>query len=346
MCAAGQSVPAPAPVPANSPSTAPTAAPETSAPAAADPMADRAIQVPSTIPGEVAQATAEIGAMPDAVRTLLSFRPTDVKFDVNELVGILSDRRHEGWVLAAYPDPKTGQPLIGAGFSLDLPARPHPQRDPLNPHPFLEPSSADLWRAAGLEPAKLTGILDEFYARQAAWSKRTFRKQIFRLDPQISEDEANALVRIGIIQAVDNAKAYCRYFDRLTASQQMAMTQLVYQMGINLEEFSSFLTLVNRDDILGAQADSASGSDAHYWRDVQLSLVQSQWARLYRARATSVIAMLNPQYEDDPGGAEHSIAAILHPARRHRGRATLRTATYTRHRGTAAHRRTRKTRKE
>lgn len=333
LSAAGQG--APAAVPA----TVPTAAP---ASAVQDDTAP-AILVPSTIPGTVAQATSEIRTLPDAVQTLLSFNPADVKFDVNELMGILSDRRHEGWVLAAYPDPKTGQALIGAGFSLDLPARVHLQRDPLNPHPFLEPSSAELWQSAGLDPAKLKGILDQFYARQEAWSKRTFRRQIFTLDSQITEVDANALLRIGIIQAIDNAKAYCRYFDQLTASQQMAMTQLVYQMGVNLEEFSSFLTLINRDD---AQAlDAVSRADTHFWRDVQLSLVQSQWARLYRARATAVIAMLDPQYRDDPAGAEHSIAAILHPAR-HRGRASLRAASYTRRHRTAARKRARRTRKE
>ncbi len=45
-----------------------------------------------------------------AVRMIEDFRSSDVKFDVNELVDILRDRRHEGWVLAAYPDPRTGQP--------------------------------------------------------------------------------------------------------------------------------------------------------------------------------------------------------------------------------------------
>jgi hypothetical protein len=59
---------------------------------------------------------------------------------------------------AAYPDLKTGHPLIGAGFNLDLPAREHPQRDPFNPHPFLEPSSAELWQAAGLDPERLRTI--------------------------------------------------------------------------------------------------------------------------------------------------------------------------------------------
>src|ERR1022692_1788543 len=86
-----------------------------------------------------------------AVEQLLAFRDTEVKFDLRNLMEVLRDRRHEGWVLASYPDPKTRRPLIGAGFSLDLPPRDHPQRDPLNPHLFLEPSSAELWQAAGLK---------------------------------------------------------------------------------------------------------------------------------------------------------------------------------------------------
>jgi len=324
----------------------PAAAPAAAAVALGQNDTAPAIPVPSTIPGAAAKAAAEAGALPNAVETLLSFRPSDVKFDVDKLMGILSDRRHEGWVLAAYPDPKTGQPLIGAGFSLDLPEREHPQRDPLNPHPFIEPSSAELWRAAGLDPARLTNILGQFYERQATWSKRTFRRHIFTLDPQITEQDANTLLRIGVIQAIDNAKAYCRYFDRLTASQQMAMTQLVYQMGVNLEEFSSFLALVNKETAYPQEPDTLSGADKQYWRDVQISLVQSQWARLYRERATSVIAMLDPQYLDDPAGAERSIARILHPARRHHRHASLRRASYTRRSPAAARRRARRTRKE
>ena len=271
LSASGQSTPPP--VPANLPPSVPAA---TSAPGTMTTPEDDApaIPVPSTIPGAVARAAREAGSLSPEAQTLMSFSPADVKFDVAQLMDILRDRRHEGWVLAAYPDPKTGQPLIGAGFSLDLPERVHVQRDPLNPNQFLEPSSADLWQAAGLDPAKLTGILDEFYARQAAWSKRTFRRHIFTLDAQITNRDADALLRMGIIQAIVNAKAYCRYFDRLTASQQMAMTQLVYQMGVNLEEFSSFLTLVNQDAAFAAVAD-AGGPDPHYWRDVQLALCRA-----------------------------------------------------------------------
>jgi hypothetical protein len=113
-----------------------------------------------------------------AVQQLLSFQPTDVKFDLTNLMDILRDRRHEGWVLVAYPDPKTGHPLIGAGFSLDLPEREHPQRDPLNPRPFVEPSSAQLWQAAGLAPERLQHILDEYWRNNAVWSRRIWMRRI------------------------------------------------------------------------------------------------------------------------------------------------------------------------
>ena len=281
-----------------------------------------------------------------AVQTLLSFQPSDVKFDVDGLMDILRDKRHEGWVLAAYPDPKTAQPLIGAGFSLDLPAREHTQSDPLNPHPFLEPSSADLWQAAGLDPAKLQGILAEFNGRLAAWDKKGFRHQIWSLEPQITEDDANALLRVGIIQSIYNAKAYCRHFDDLRASQQMAMTQLVYQMGVNLEEFSTFLDLINRRGENPDAAATVAKADAAYWRSVQMSLVQSQWARLYRARATAVISMLDPGYAVNPDRAERSIRAILHPARVRRGHAVVRSAAYAKHHSTAAHKRAARSRKD
>src|SRR5580698_1908621 len=128
-----------------------------------DPMA---VPVPSAVPAAMADRS---------VRQLLAFTDTDIKFKLSDLMDILRDHRHEGWVLAAYPDPKTSQPLIGAGFSLDLPARDHPQQDPLNPHPFIEPSSAELWQAAGLDPARLDDVLTVFHQRKREWSKRTWR---------------------------------------------------------------------------------------------------------------------------------------------------------------------------
>ena len=151
----------------------------------------------------------------------------------------LRDSRHEGWVLAAYPDPKTSRPLIGAGFSLDVAATEHVQRDPLNPYPFIEPSSAQLWQAAGFDSARLQSILDQYDRDLKKWKKKNYRRKIktHQLPPQLTEEEAMRLLRISTIQAIHNARAYCRDFDQLTASQQMALSQLVYQMGVNLEEF-------------------------------------------------------------------------------------------------------------
>lgn len=305
-------------------------------------------QLPTAVPSTQMPALSRVVTIPPmspAVQGLLDFRDADVKFDVTRLMDILRDKRHEGWVLAAYPDPKTAQPLIGAGFSLDLPAREHPQRDPLNAHPFLEPSSSDLWQAAGLPAEKLSGILTDFYAHLDADGKTGFRREIRDLQPQITPDDANALLRIGIVQAIYNAKAYCRNFDHLSASQQMAMTQLVYQMGVNLEEFRTFLNLMNRDGM--AESAAMARADRAYWRSVQLSLVQSQWARLYRDRARAVIAMLDPRYEVSPTGAEHSIGGVMRPVRTRRGHhgATLRRASYTRHRGSASRRQSARSRR-
>ncbi len=271
---------------------------------------------------------------------LLSFKDTDVKFAVSDLMEILRDRRHEGWVLAAYPDPKTSHPLIGAGFSLDLPSRDHPQSDPLNPNQFIEPSSDELWRAAGLDDARLNAILDRFSERMAQWKKKGFRRRMVQLEPDISDSDADLLLRIAIIQSIDNAKAYCRNFDALTAPQQMAMSQLVYQMGFNLQHFTQFLSQVNAD----------ATAEADYWHMVQTTLEQSQWARLYRIRATAVIAMLDPTFADDPADAEKRVGAVLHPAVAHhrrghiRARTVLASAESTRrtgrshaHRGKSAH---------
>jgi hypothetical protein len=286
------------------------------------------------------------------LRMMEEFKNTDVKFDMNELVDILRDRRHEGWVLAAYPDPRTAQPLIGAGFSLDLPEREHPQLDAMNPHPFLEPSSADLWQAAGFEPTRLDDILKVFYERRSTWSKRTWRKKLFSLPAQISDDDAIQLVRVGAIQAIYNAKAYCRNFDQLNAPQQMAMAQLVYQMGVNLEHFNAFLTTINPgsaprgqqlvdaasqpgpqvatadSEMLGQAMQDATAAPAgldqssEYWLGVQQSLMGSQWAHKYRTRAISVIAMLDPAYADDPTAAERRVGAVLRPAVVRHGRRT------------------------
>ncbi len=181
------------------------------------------------------------------LQPLLDFKDSDVKFNLLTLMNTLRDNRHEGWVLAAYPDPKTSRPLIGAGFSLDVAAGEHIQRDPLNPNQFLEPSSAQLWEAAGLDPPRLETMLQQFDRELSAWKKKQFRRKIrtHSLFPEITEEDATKLLRISTIQAVHNARAYCRDFDQLTGPQQMALTQLVFQMGVNLEEFTQFLSAIN-----------------------------------------------------------------------------------------------------
>jgi hypothetical protein len=273
-----------------------------------------------------------------SVQPLVDFRSSDIKFTLGDLTDLLRDRRHEGWVLAAYPDPKTGRPLIGAGFSLDLPEREHQQTDPLNPHAFVEPSSAQLWQAAGLDPALLQHVLDQFNDNLAAWrTTRHYRRKIWSLDSQITDDQAAALLRIAAIQSIVNARAWCRDFDQLSGPQQMGVSQLVYQMGVNLGQFSTFLSRINNDPLPasaladpGATPLAENAADIEHWRDVQQSLMQSQWARLYRIRAVAVIAMLDPRYLDNPTASEARIAAVLRPARQHRrhGRGTLRTASY------------------
>jgi len=283
---------------------------------------------PAAAPSAAADAPAiSVATTTSAVQLLQEFNDSDVKFDLGVLVNLLRDVRHEGWVLAAYPDPKTGQPLIGAGVSIDLPAREHPQRDLLNPHPFLEPSSAELWQAAGLAPERLSQILDDFHSHLAVWSLREHRGHIRELDPQITDREAMQLLRTAAIQSILNAKAYCRSFDQLTGPQQMALSQLVFQMGTNLEEFSQFLGLINSDSVAAPIAKKVAASDVAYWKGVQQSLVQSQWARLYRVRAISVIAMLDPRYNQNPGMAEKRVGAVLRPAIAHRRRGRTQAAT-------------------
>jgi hypothetical protein len=253
---------------------------------------------------------------------LFDFKDSDIKFHLRTLMDILRDQQHEGWVLAAYPDPNTHRPLIGAGFSLDVPATEHPQLDPLNPHPFLDPSSAQLWQAAGLDPALLQKILDRFDHDASIWTRKQYRRKVrmHALAPELTEEEATRLLRISTIQAVYNAKAYCRNFDQLTGPQQMALSQLVFQMGVNLEEFVQFLGAINGDGIqnVSLSASSVAPDDTEHWRTVQTTLIDSQWARRYRGRASTVIAMFDPDYPDDPGGAERRVNAVLHPPSKHR----------------------------
>jgi hypothetical protein len=277
----------------------------------------------------------------DASQLLLHFKDSDIKFNLRDMMEILRDHKHEGWVLAAYPDPNTSRPLIGAGFSLDVQEMPHPQRDPLNPHVFVEPSAVQLWKAAGLPPEQLQRILEQYDRNMAAWTRKTYHRKIVRqkLTPQLTEEEATALLRISAIQAVWNAKAYCREFDHLSASQQMALSQLVFQMGTNLEQFVSFLGVLN--DPYGLRAlprlDGYMESPSQHWQTVQASLMDSQWARRYSVRAAAVIAMFDPKYSEAPSLAEQRVVDVLRPAvvvrSKSRATATLHAASYSKRSG-------------
>ena len=256
-----------------------------------------------------------------ATAPALSFDVSGTKFSLDSLMRELKDSQHEGWVLAAYPDPKTSRPLIGAGFSLDVEAREHVQSDPLNPNQFLEPSSAQLWQAAGLDPARLQSILEQFDRNLAKWNKKNYRKKIktHQLKPQLTDPEAMQLLRVSALQATHNAKAYCRDYDQLTAPQQMALSQLVFQMGVNLEEFVQFLAVLNDEPMLQSVAltDGSTPSQVEHWKAVQQTLIDSQWARRYTARAVSVIAMFDPAYDQNPKAAEQRIQAVLRPPAKH-----------------------------
>jgi len=280
---------------------------------------------PSAVSAPVTPKSADVSAP-----ALFDFKDTDIKFNLQSLMNTLRDSRHEGWVLAAYPDPNTRRPLIGAGFSLDVLATEHPQTDPLNPHPFLEPSSAQLWQAAGLDSELLQKILARFDHDASAWTTKQYRRKIrmHALTPELTEEEATRLLRISAIQAVYNARAYCRNFDQLTGPQQMALSQLVFQMGVNLEEFVQFLSAINISPNLTPAADPSirdvsltrndASTDPEHWKTVQTTLMDSQWARRYSGRASTVIAMFDPGYSDNPRAAEMRVEAVLHPPAKHR----------------------------
>ncbi len=177
-----------------------------------------------------------------------------------------------------------------------------------------------------------------------AWSSKTYRRKIIHhtLTPQLTEEEATQLLRISALQAIYNARGYCRGFDRLTGSQQMALSQLVFQMGTNLEQFVQFLDALNDNDNARelAQLDGYMETYGEHWKTVQGTLIDSQWARRYSSRATSVIAMFDPEYSQGPNAAEERIEATLRPPAPPRPRshstATLRAASYSK-RSSRAH---------
>ncbi len=184
----------------------------------------------------------------------------------------------------------------------------------------------------------------QFDHDSSRWTAKQYRRKVIRhtLTPQLTEEEATRLLRISAIQAVYNAQAYCRGFDQLTASQQMALSQLVFQMGTNLEEFVEFLGALNDEN--GARElprlDGYLETEAEHWRTVQGTLIDSQWARRYTIRAATVIAMFDPDYNQAPSAAEQRVEAVLRPPvvyrPKNRPAATLRVASYSKRSGEVA----------
>ena len=82
---------------------------------------------------------------------------------------------------------------------------------------------------SGFDTERLQTILAEYQSNLEAWGTRKYRKKIRQLPEQVTDDEALSLLRIAEVQAIHNARAYCRGFDQISASQQMALTQLVYR---------------------------------------------------------------------------------------------------------------------
>ena len=94
----------------------------------------------------------------------------------------------------------------------------------------------------------------------------------------------------------------------------MALSQLVFQMGVNLEQFTQFLGAINTSPTYAVAASGAGDYlDPEYWHSVQTTLIQSDWARRYSTRAISVIAMLDPTYDNDPYQAEARVRGEVHP---------------------------------
>jgi GH24 family phage-related lysozyme (muramidase) len=303
---------------------------------AASAAAQTTLPVSSLLPPQNFVATGSLPVVSgNGIQELLTFKDTEIKFSLVDLMSMLRDHRHEGWVLAAYPDPNTRHPLIGAGFTLDLPVVDHPQLDLLNPQPFLEPSSAQLWQAAGLEPARLETILAKYDHDVNTWSSKTYRRKIYRrtLTPQLTDEEATRLLRISVIQAIYNARAYCRSFDDLSGPQQMAFTQLVFQMGTNLARFNDFLNTINDpNDVRAlAQLNGFVATGEQHWKNVQDTLMDSRWARQYSSRAASVIAMFDPAYSAEPSAAEQRVSGMLRPPAQPQAIPILRTASYSKH---------------
>jgi len=143
-----------------------------------------------------------------------------------------------------------------------------PTARPAQSHAFIEPSSAQLWQAAGLDPEKLQTILEQYDRDLDAWKKKNFRRKIrtHELSPS-SLPKRPPSYFASLPYKLLQRPGLLRMFDQLTASQQMALSQLVFQMGVNLEEFTQFLSVVNdlsyRDS---AQLRNNAGWELEHWK--------------------------------------------------------------------------------
>jgi hypothetical protein len=106
----------------------------------------------------------------------------------------------------------------------------------------------------------------------------------------------------------------------MSASQQMAACQLVYQIGRKLDDytdekgklhkgFHKFFAVAN--DISYRQENAAREKEpTQHWQQMQAELIDSQWFRMHSSRATRVIAMFDPIYDLNPSLAEQNVKAL------------------------------------
>jgi GH24 family phage-related lysozyme (muramidase) len=291
------------------------------------PLSDNLPQTPLlslTVPARNSTLSA-----PTDIEQLRLIGDADMGFDRNDLIRRLN--HFESMVLTAYPDPKTHLPLIGAGFSLRIaPKPPHVQIDTSNPVQFIEPQPKDLWVAAGLDPKRFDDILTQFdkNARAMGYNKLHAAAVNKRLPADISPEEADRLTHVAIQQSVHNAWAYYSKdkYSALKPSQKEALAHMVFQMGVNLEGFVTFLNKLNDNHLRSSkpspehalEAADAAGGD--FWETLQRSMIHSKWFKMYRkdnnahkyheSRAIAVLAMLDPHYENDPDLAERKVLAM------------------------------------
>lgn len=241
-----------------------------------------------------------------AADTAFPFSTHQIKFSLDDMMRDIEN--HEGRMLAAYPDPEGKVALIGAGFNLGVmkeitrDADSDPYR--FNGHARKEPSSEALWQMAGLHSSKLheiqkrmEGHLEADQQARPSVASRILRRFSRRLAEEFSADITNtqsrALLYVSSRQATYNAMAYSSDFANLTQSQQMGMSELVFQMGSNLEKFEKFLGKLNDPPVPSATPEEVR----QHWRDVQSELVDSAWFKTYHKRAVRVTAMMDPNYD-------------------------------------------------